>query len=412
MFPHSPDSGRPSPAEAARELADRVARPTAADRDREGRWDARLFADLAAATAGGRAVVAGAAVGGGPAAGAGPDAPAVVPPPAGALVPASLGGAGLSASETCALLHGLGEGARDPGLALALGVHAVLATVPLRAFGSPEQRERYLPRMASGEWLGGLSLRQTQGTSLAPAVTAWPAPHARDGWLLSGTLDLVALGPRAHHFLVLAAHQDGRRTAFVLDRATPGLHVEADAPAAMPTCPWGRLVLTDCLAPSAAVLGTPGGAAAEVEPLLAALDWVFTSAPWLGVMRALTRDAVDTARERELFGRPLAHAQSARFTLADLATRCELAEGLLYRAAAQFDAGGRPSPQDAAAARLFVAAAARTVAEGAARLAGPLADDGDRLIERAHRDALFFAGTGGGTEVLRPVIAASLLGLG
>ncbi|WP_331746539.1 acyl-CoA dehydrogenase family protein (plasmid) [Streptomyces sp. NBC_00868] len=391
VFVHSPvgagaEGVEPMLAERARELAARVARPTAAGRDRDRRWDPALFAELADARTG--------------------------PGLAGPLVPRALGGGGLSATQTCALLEGLGEGARDPGLALAVGVHAVLATVPLRAFGSPRQRERYLPRMAAGDWMGAVSLRQTQGAAHAPALTARPAPAAAGGWQLSGELDLVACGPVAHHFLVIAAHEDGGRTAFVLDRDTPGLLITEDGPAAMATCPWGRLVLDACPAADHAVLGTVGGAATEVEPLLAALDWVFSSAPWLGVIRALTRDAVDDARERRLFGRPLAHGQSARFTLADLGTRYELASGLLLRAAGQFDAGGRPSHQDAAAARLFVARALRAVTEGAASLSGPLAPAGDHLVERAHRDALFFAGTGGGTEVLRPVIAASLLGLG
>jgi butyryl-CoA dehydrogenase len=160
------------------------------------------------------------------------------------------------------------------------------------------------------------------------------------------------------------------------------------------------------------VLGTPGASPAEVEPLLAALDWVFTSAGWLGIMRALNRDAVEAARERELFGRPLAHSQSARFALADAGTRCELAEGLLRDVAARFDDGGRPALQDAAAARLFTASAARSVTEAAAHLVGPLVPAGDRLVERAHRDVLFFSEAGGGPDVLHPVIAANLLGLG
>lgn len=378
-IPHSPAA----PGDWAREIAGRLARPSAAERDRDRRWDPRLFAELAASGSG--------------------------PGLAGPLVPRDLGGAGLSATDTVALLAGLGEGAGDPGLALAVGAHAVLATVPLRAFGTPRQRERYLPRMASGEWVGALSLQQTQGTSVAPAVTVRPAP---DGWLLSGELDLVAGAPVAHHFLVVAAHENGSRTAFVVDRATPRLAVDEAGPAAMPTCPWGRLVLADCTVPDGAVLGTVGGAATEVEPLLAVLDWVFSSAPWLGLLRALTRDAVRGARERRLFGRPLHHDQSVRFTLADLVARCELAEGMIRRAAEQFDSGARPSHQDAAAARLFVTAAVRTVTEAAARLSGPLALTGDHLVGRAHRDALFFAGTGGGTEVLRPVIAAALLDLG
>ncbi|WP_158578655.1 acyl-CoA dehydrogenase family protein [Spongiactinospora rosea] len=371
--------------ERVRALAGRVAGPTAADRDRDRRWDPELLTELARAGAGCLT---------------------------GPLVPRSLGGAELSAVQTFALLEGLGEGARDPGLALAVGVHAVLATVPLRAFGTLGQRARYLPRTASGEWPAGLSLRQTQGAALDSTVTARPAMAGLGGWVLSGELDLVVNAPIANHFLVVAAHHGGGRTAFVVDRTTPGLLITEAAPAAMRTCAWGRIVLDGCRVPDEAVLGTPLGAATEVEPLLATLDWVFTSAPWLGIMRALTRDAVNGAHQANRFGRPVAHAQSARFTLADLATRCELAGGLLYRAARRFDTDGRPSHQDAAIARLFAAEAALAVTEGMARLSGPLAFTGDHLIERAHRDALFFAETGGGTEVLRPVIAASLLGLG
>lgn len=391
-FQHaSADAGvglaEPSLLERARELGERVVRPTVADRDRTGRWDPELIAELARPEPG--------------------------PGLTGPLVPTALGGGGLSARQTCDLLLGLGEGAGDPGLALALAVHAVLATVPLRAFGTPRQRERYLPRMASGEWLGAVSLSQTQGAVLTPTVRARPAAPGMGGWVLSGESDLVAVAPVAHHFLVIAAHEDGGgRTAFLVDRDTPGLRIEEAGPAGMRTCPWGRLVLDGVLARDEAVLGSAGGAAAEVEPLLAVLDWVFCSAPWVGLIRALVREAAGYAVERRLFGRPLAHSQSARLTLADLAVRGELAAGMLYRAAERFDAGGRPSPRDAAAARLFVATAAREVAEGAARVSGPLALREGHLIERAHRDALFFAETGGGAEVLRPVIAASVLGLG
>ncbi|MDT0328670.1 acyl-CoA dehydrogenase family protein [Nocardiopsis lambiniae] len=373
----------PMLAERARRLADRVARPTVAPRDHDRRWDAGLFADLADDRSG--------------------------PGLAGPLVPLALGGGGLSATQTCALLEGLGEGSRDPGLALAVAAHAVLATVPLRAFGSGPQKKHYLPRMAAGEWVGALSLQQTQGAALASTVTARPAA---EGWVLTGALDLVPCAPIAHHLLIIATLDSGDRTAFIVDRATTGLLIEETGPAAMRTCSWGRVVLDDCPVPEDAVLGTVGGAAVEVEPLLATLDWIFTSAPWLGVMRALTSEAVGVARERRLFGRPLAHAQSVRFTLADLAIRCELASEAVYRAAGRFDAGDRASRQDAAATRLFVASAAREVVEGAVRLSGPLALTDDRLMARAHRDVLFFSETGGGVEVLRPVIAASLLGLG
>ncbi|WP_042372430.1 acyl-CoA dehydrogenase family protein [Streptacidiphilus neutrinimicus] len=380
------DATGPSLRRLALDVASRIAQPTAADRDHNSRWDAHILAELTRAL---------------------PTAALTGP-----LVPTVLGGGGLSATETLALLEGLGQGARDPGLALALGVHAVLATAPLRAFGSPRQRERYLPRMADGTWMGAVSLSQTQGTAVVQTVRVRPETAGPGGWVLTGEIDLVAAAPVAHHYLVIAEHTDGARTAFLLDRSTPGLLINAAGPAALRTCPWGRLTLDNCLLPADAVLGTVGGAVDEVEPLLAALDWVFTSAPWLGVMRALTHDAGEAAHQQRLFGQPRIHSQTTRFVLADMATQCELASGLLYRAAAEFDAGGRPSRQNAAAARLFTAAAVRVCVDSAARLSGVLALNSDDLIARAHRDALFFTESGGGPEVQRSVIAAAALGLG
>ncbi|MFI1993752.1 acyl-CoA dehydrogenase family protein [Actinoplanes sp. NPDC020271] len=367
MFPKAEGDDR-SLVEQARYLAAQLAQPSSAERDRPGRWDASLFKALTAAFA-----------------------------------------PGLTGTQTAAVLTALGEGGRDPGLTLAVTAHAVLTTVPIRAFGTTAQRERYLPRIASGEWPGGLSLQQTRGTALACTVAVIPAADGASGWMLSGRLDQVVLGVEAHHYLVVAQHDDGSRTAFLLDRDTPGLRAEPDGPAALASCAWGRLTLDQTRVPADAVLGTVGAAGTETEPLVAALDWVFTSAGWLGLMRALTDDALAGARTLELFGAPLAHSQSIRFLLADLAVQNELTAGLLHRAAARFDGDATPSAREAATVRHFTAGAVRTVAEGAARLAGATAPG---LVERAHRDALFFASAAGGADVLRPVIAAPLLGLG
>ncbi|WP_405064277.1 acyl-CoA dehydrogenase family protein [Kribbella sp. NBC_01505] len=351
--------------EQVRQLAGHLARPTAAARDRHREWDETLFKAL--------------------------------------TVPGTFGG-GLSAVQTCALLTAVGEGSQDPGLALAVATHAVLVTVPLRAFGTAAQLERYLPPIAAGEWLGGLSLLQTAGGAAAVTVKA-----AADDWLLSGSLDLVALGPKAHHFLVIAEHSTGSRTAFLIDADTPGLRVEESTPAALRSCPWGRVVLDDCRVPATAVLGGVGTAAAELEPLLAALDWVFVSAAWLGILRALASDSLSVLSTREVFGAPVGHSQSARFALADLAIQNELVAGLISQVAAGLDASLPTVYEDAAAARLFTASAVRAVTEAAAELAGPAAADEGLLVDRAYRDARFFVSSGGGSEVLRPVIAASML---
>ncbi len=361
-FPGDSGDGAGSVIEQVRQLAGHLARPTVAIRDRHREWDETLFKAL--------------------------------------TVPGTFGG-GLTAVQTCGLLTALGEGSQDPGLALAVTTHAVLVTVPLRTFGTQAQRDRYLPPIAAGDWIGGLSLLQTAG---GPATVT--ARAAGPDWLLSGTLDLVALGPKAHHFLVIAEHSTGSRTAFLVDADTPGLEVEESAPAALRTCPWGRLILDNCQVPADAVLGSVGAAATEVEPLLATLDWIFVSAAWLGILRALATGALAATRTRVLHGAHLLDSQSARFTLADLNIQNELVAGLLTRVATGLDDSTPTAYQDAASARLFTTTAVRAVTEAAAELAGPVSDD---LVDRAYRDARFFVSSGGGAEVLRPLIAASIV---
>ena len=395
----------PSYAEYARSLADRIVRPSATARDRARSWEPGVFAGPAdTALEAGEPAFSAPALSPPTPTGSAPTEPSLTGP----LVPRALGGSGLSAAETFELLEGFGEGSRDPGSALAVTVHAVLVTGLLREFGTQRQQQRYLPRMASGEWIGALSLQQTSGAAFTPTVTA-RAAWDRPGWILEGTLDLVAPGAAARHFLLIAEHKGGDRTAFVVDREATGLAVLEGGPAAMPTCGWARLELEHCVLGPDAVLGTVGRAAVEVEPLLAALDWVFTAAPWLGVMRALTNDAGENARTRRLFGRPMLSSQSTRFALADLVTRRELAEGLLRQAATTLDLAGHPELAGAASARLFAGQTVLEVAAAAARLAGN--DDDDGLAARAYRDALFFAESGGGTEVLRSVIADRMLAI-
>ncbi|GAA1696002.1 hypothetical protein GCM10009745_47420 [Kribbella yunnanensis] len=364
-FPGDSNDGAGAVIEQVRQLAGHLARPTVATRDRHREWDETLFKAL--------------------------------------TVPGTFGG-GLTAVQTAALLTALGEGSQDPGLALAVATHAVLVTVPLRTFGTEAQRSRYLPSIAAGDWIGGLSLLQTSG---GPAVVTARAAGA--DWVLSGALELVALGPKAHHFLVVAEHSTGSRTAFLVDADTPGLFIEESTPAALRTCPWGRVVFDDCQVPADAVLAAVGAAATSVEPLLAALDWVFVSAAWLGILRALATDSLAASRTRALCGAHVLDSQSARFTLADLAIQNELVSGLLEKVAGQLDESAPTAYQDAASARLFTAFAVRAVTEAAAELAGPAAADEGQLVDRAYRDARFFVSSGGGSEVLRPVIAASIL---
>lgn len=362
----------------------REVKPSVVARDRDRHWDPGLFARLAAN-----------GIGRG-------------------HLPLRHGG-GLSALETTANLEGFGE-AGDAGLALSVGVHGLLCAAPISRLGTDAQVQKYLPAIASGEWVGGMSLLELEGAA-APGNLAVRAARRGRHWLLDGTKAHVVNAPIAHHFLVTAVSSDGaspvRMSAFLVDAGAPGVHVRpcAEQPA-MRTCPLGEIVLRRCWVPEDALLGTVDAALYEVVPLVAALDRSCALAPWLGLMRALTEQAAAYARSGHRFARPLADSQAVRAMLADMATRCELASSLVYRAAWQLDRLPRPPRQDAATAKLFVAASAQIVARGAARIHGLLGLGPHDIVERAGRDATFLSLTGGGEDVLRPVIAGSLLNMG
>jgi alkylation response protein AidB-like acyl-CoA dehydrogenase len=213
----------------------------------------------------------------------------------GAMLPTVHGGRGLGALETTALLEGFGEGGEDAGLALAAGVHDFLCAVPLWKLGTEAQRRRYLPRMASGEWVGGLSLLELEGGAATPGLRA---VRQGRGWRLQGTKAWVVNAPIAHHVLLTAVTgPTGSLSAFLIDRETPGLRLGAPADTSgLRTCPLAELTLEDCEVPEESLLGTEGAALTELLPLLLALERGLLLAPWVGIMRALTRRAISAAR--------------------------------------------------------------------------------------------------------------------
>jgi alkylation response protein AidB-like acyl-CoA dehydrogenase len=351
------------------------AAPSVPIRDRAGAWNPHLFVELA------RAGVARAAT------------------------PERHGGLGLGVLESAALFEGLGEGSGDAGLCLGIAAHAILCAVPIARLGTDAQRDRYLPRMSSGRWLAALALTELDGGATADGFEVTAATTA-DGWVLDGEKADVINAPEAQCFLVTAFTADRRRTAFLIDRDTPGFWVHPDYDrAAARTCRTGRIQFIGCRLPSKAALGAPGRAGSELIPLLAALDRTCALAPWLGLLQRVARHSRERAAERRVFGRPLTASQEVRATLVDGQTLVEAASGLLYRAAWQLDQPEAARREDAAAAKLFLSSALTRVSRTAVELAGAAADDD--LVRRVHRDAPVLAACGGGTHVLHRVIADS-----
>lgn len=365
--------------ERGREIARTEVEPSVVVRDQTATWDAQIFNALAKAGL------------------------------TGILLPTGKGGLGLTVLQAVAFLEGFGEGGGDAGLALAVGVHGLLCGVPVATLGTRTQRDRYLADIASGESLWGMALSELDGGANDAGVCV-AASRTSDGWQLDGARSHVVNAPYANCFLVTASVGGGERTAFLVERDTPGLAVapEPEAPA-LRTAPSGGLVLTQCRVGSDAVLGTRGAAATELVPLLAGLDRTCLLAPWLGILRAVAEHTRTLVTELPRLGGQLVRSQTVRMAVVDMWTDVELGADLLYRAAWQLGQPSGTPRQDTAVAKLFLTRAVREATRTAIGFAG-LAPD--HLVERAYRDVLGLAAIGGGEDLLRAVVAGALLELG
>jgi hypothetical protein len=323
--------------------------------------------------------------------------------------PAALGG-----SEAGAVAYALAVmeiAAADCSLAVTMAVTNMVAETIAR-FGTPAQRERCVPRLASGEWIAGsFALSEPQAGSDAAAL-ATRAERRGDRWVLNGAKQWITSGDRAGVLVVWARTEPGTGTrgisAFLVEGGTPGLvvgrHEEKMGRRASTTV---SLSFEDCELPLDAVLGEPGGG---FKVALAALDGgrIGIAAQATGTIRAALEASVRYARERRAFGRPIAEFQAVSFALADMRTAHDAARLLTLRAAARKEAG-EPFTREASMAKLFASEAAQRAVSQAVQVHGGYGYVGDFPVERYFRDARVQTIYEGTSEVQRLVIAREIL---
>jgi isovaleryl-CoA dehydrogenase len=370
----------------ARAFAEREIAGSVAARDRASRWDDDLFRRM-----GESGLLA-------------------------AGFPRAHGGSELGAIGVSHLLAGFGEGSGDAGLGLAWVTHSFGCGVPILRFGTEAQRQRYLPRIGAGEWIGGVAHAEPQIASDPIGVQA-RASRRGSRWILRGQKTWVVNGPVARVFVVTAVTDPARKnegiSTFLVDRDAPGLQIgRRIETAGMRTAAISELRFDDCELPEDSLLGAEGAGLTHVYPLIQRWQRGYLFAPWIGLMRSLLSRSVAHAQGRFQLGRPLAHAQSTRATLADMKIRTELCQRLQTRAAWQLDRADLAADRDIAVARLFLAESVAHVTRDAAQIHGPESVEVDSLTERLIRDAAVIGHVGEGKDLLRSVIAGSLLHLG
>jgi alkylation response protein AidB-like acyl-CoA dehydrogenase len=331
----------------------------------------------------------------------------------GLAIPERYGGAPVSVPCYAEITAELARGWMS--LAGAMGGHTVVATM-LLAFGTEEQKQRYLPRMATGEVRAAMALTEPGGGSDLQAMTT-TARRDGDGYRVSGTKTWITNARRAGLIALLcktdpAARPRHKGISVLLVEHGDGLVVSRDLPKlgykGVESC---ELSFTDYLAPGGAVLGgEPGRGFPQMMKGLE-IGRIQVAARAVGLAQAAFDDALRYAQQRESFGVPIWKHQAIGGYLADMATKLTAARQLVRYAAERYDAGER-CDMEAGMAKLFASEAAMEIALAAVRIHGGYGYSTEFDVERYFRDAPLMIVGEGTNEIQRNVIAAQLVSRG
>ncbi|HET7824655.1 MAG TPA: acyl-CoA dehydrogenase family protein [Anaeromyxobacter sp.] len=329
-------------------------------------------------------------------------------------LPPEHGGGGASVVSCVVVGEALGEAGVDGGLCLSYGAHSFLCADTILAHGTEAQRRRWLPRLATGEWIGCMGLTEPGAGSDAAAI-ATRAARRDGGWVLDGRKMFITNGGIADVAVIFARTAPGPGhagiSAFVVEKGTRGFSAGRDLhKLGMRSSVTSELVLDGCLVPDESLLGEEGNGHAIA---LRAVEWDRSTllAPFLGQMQFLVDRCCAYAKERVQFGRPIASFEAVRHKIADLAILREAARGLVYRVAWCKDQGRPLNPLEAACAKLFVGDASLGPTNGAVVLHGGYGYCHEYDVERVFRDTRL-AAIGGGTSDIQRLILSRLLDVG
>jgi len=330
----------------------------------------------------------------------------------GMLVPPEYGGLGLDAVSAVGVLERLGYGCKDNGLVFAINAHMWAAQMPLLHFGSEEQKQQWLPGLASGRLIGGNAMTEAESGSDAFGL-ATTARRRDDRYILNGTKMFVSNGSVADVLVVYATVDRARGprgiSTFLVENGAPGLKVSAEVEKmGLRTAPMAELFFEDCEVPAENRLGEEGNGA---DVFAHSMSWerACILAGAVGAMDRLLETAVRHAKTRKQFGQAIGKFQLVASRIVDMKIRVETARASLYRTAWLRDQG-KSIFLDAALTKLHISESWVRSAEDALQIHGGYGYMKECELERELRDALGSRIYSGTSEIQR-VLIGSLLGL-
>jgi alkylation response protein AidB-like acyl-CoA dehydrogenase len=327
----------------------------------------------------------------------------------GVLVPEAYQGAGLGYQEYITVIEEISKVCGSIGLSVA--AHNSLCTNHILSFATEEQKQKYLPLLATGQWIGawGLTEPNTGSDAMRMQCTA-----TRDGeyFVLNGTKSWITHGKSGHVAVVIVRTGDlldsRGMTAFIVERGTPGFQAgKKENKLGMRASETAEMIFDNCRIHESQVLGKEGDGFIQAMKILDG-GRISIASLSLGIAKGAYEASVKYAKERQQFGKPIAQFQGISFKLADMATRIEAAE-LLTRQAGFLKNKGEKCTKQAAMAKYYASEVSVQVSTDAVQIFGGYGYTKDFPVEKFYRDSKLCTIGEGTSEIQKLVISREAL---
>jgi len=328
----------------------------------------------------------------------------------GVLVPAEYGGSGFSYTEYVTAIEQLSI--LDPSIGLSMAAHNSLCTGHILQFANKDQKKRWLPKLATAQWIGAWGLTEHNTGSDAGGMSTTAVKNGNE-WVLNGAKNFITHAISGNIAIVIV--RTGEKgdshgmTAFVVEKGTPGFTSgKKEDKLGMRASETAELIFDNCRVPEENILGEVGDGFIQAMKVLDG-GRISIAALGLGIAKGAYYAAKQYAKEREQFGKPIAQFQAIAFKLADMATEIEASELLIYNAADKKNRGERMT-LEGAMAKYYSSEVAVKVANDAVQVLGGYGYTKDFPVERFYRDSKLCTIGEGTSEIQKLVISKQIIG--
>jgi alkylation response protein AidB-like acyl-CoA dehydrogenase len=327
----------------------------------------------------------------------------------GVVVPTEYGGSGFGYAEYVTAITELGKICGS--IALSMAAHNSLCTGHIMAFGNEEQKKKYLPKLASAEFIGAWGLTEPNTGSDAMRMKC-VAKEDGDYWVLNGTKCWITHGITGDVAVVIARTGElldsHGMTAFIVERGTPGFNAgKKENKLGMRASETAEMIFDNCRVPKSQVLGNVGDGFIQAMKILDG-GRISIAALSLGIAKGAYDASIKYAKEREQFGQPIGNFQAIGFKLADMATEIEAAELLTFQAA-YLKTNHKKVTKESAFAKYYASEVAVRCSVEAVQIFGGYGYTKDFPVEKFYRDSKLCTIGEGTSEIQKLVIAREIL---